>query len=99
VSGSALAVAHANIALAKYWGKALDGANLPAVPSLSLTLAGLCTLLQLSMAPANSPGRWERSLAQNEGAGGLTSGEDRPSDGMAGFYGLSPASSLGCQLQ
>lgn len=41
--GSALAVANANIALAKYWGKAPDGANLPAVPSLSLTLEGLRT--------------------------------------------------------
>jgi diphosphomevalonate decarboxylase len=37
------AVAHANIALAKYWGKADDVENLPAVPSLSLTLGALCT--------------------------------------------------------
>lgn len=43
MSGSAVAVANANIALAKYWGKATDGANLPAVPSLSLTLEGLRT--------------------------------------------------------
>ncbi len=35
------AVAHANIALAKYWGKADDTENLPAVPSLSLTLEAL----------------------------------------------------------
>ena len=33
--------AHANIALAKYWGKADVARNLPAVPSLSLTLAGM----------------------------------------------------------
>jgi diphosphomevalonate decarboxylase len=39
----ATAVAYANIALAKYWGKADVRANLPAVPSLSLTLAGLET--------------------------------------------------------
>jgi diphosphomevalonate decarboxylase len=39
----ATAVAHANIALAKYWGKADERENLPAVPSLSLTLAGLST--------------------------------------------------------
>jgi diphosphomevalonate decarboxylase len=52
VSGAALAVAHANIALAKYWGKALDGANLPAVPSLSLTLAGLCTRTRVAVDPA-----------------------------------------------
>ena len=39
----AIAVAHANIALAKYWGKADQGRNLAAVPSLSLTLDGLTT--------------------------------------------------------
>lgn len=38
---SARAVAHANIALAKYWGKSDASLNLPAVPSLSLTLDGL----------------------------------------------------------
>jgi diphosphomevalonate decarboxylase len=40
---AAVAVACANIALAKYWGKADERENLPAVPSLSLTLAGLST--------------------------------------------------------
>jgi diphosphomevalonate decarboxylase len=39
----AVAIAHANIALAKYWGKADQGKNLPAVPSLSLTLDALRT--------------------------------------------------------
>lgn len=39
----ATAIAHPNIALAKYWGKRPHGHNLPAVPSLSLTLAGLAT--------------------------------------------------------
>lgn len=37
------AVAHPNIALAKYWGKQSFGHNLPAVPSLSVTLAGMQT--------------------------------------------------------
>ena len=37
----ATALAHSNIALAKYWGKASVEQNLPAVPSLSLTLEGL----------------------------------------------------------
>ncbi len=37
----ATALAHSNIALAKYWGKASVAENLPAVPSLSLTLEGL----------------------------------------------------------
>jgi diphosphomevalonate decarboxylase len=39
----ATALAHSNIALAKYWGKLETGTNLPAVPSLSLTLQGLAT--------------------------------------------------------
>ena len=39
----ATAVAHPNIALAKYWGKAPGGGNAPAVPSLSVTLAGMQT--------------------------------------------------------
>jgi len=42
-AGTVTAVAHANIALAKYWGKADDVENLPAVPSLSLTLGALRT--------------------------------------------------------
>jgi diphosphomevalonate decarboxylase len=39
----ATARAHANIALAKYWGKLEEGKNLAAVPSLSLTLDALVT--------------------------------------------------------
>ncbi|MCB9595422.1 MAG: diphosphomevalonate decarboxylase [Sandaracinaceae bacterium] len=39
----ATAVARANIALAKYWGKSDDALNLPAVPSVSLTLDPLVT--------------------------------------------------------
>lgn len=35
----ATAVAHPNIALAKYWGKAEGEGNVPAVPSLSVTLS------------------------------------------------------------
>ena len=37
----AKALAHSNIALAKYWGKASVEQNVPAVPSLSLTLEGM----------------------------------------------------------
>ncbi|HWO11800.1 MAG TPA: diphosphomevalonate decarboxylase [Polyangiaceae bacterium] len=37
------AVAHSNIALAKYWGKRDIARNVPDVPSLSLTLAALST--------------------------------------------------------
>ena len=39
----ASAVAHPNIALAKYWGKQPGDGNFPAVPSLSVTLAGMET--------------------------------------------------------
>src|SRR5690606_32935114 len=46
-SGQARAVAHANIALAKYWGKSSISENLPAVPSLSLTLSPLRTITRV----------------------------------------------------
>jgi diphosphomevalonate decarboxylase len=46
--GDATAMAHPNIALAKYWGKREDGANLPAVPSLSVTLAGMMTTTRVA---------------------------------------------------
>lgn len=48
---SATVRAHANIALAKYWGKADVARNLPAVPSLSLTLAGMRTTTEVSFDP------------------------------------------------
>lgn len=37
------AIAHPNIALAKYWGKRAGTRDVPAVPSLSVTLGGLAT--------------------------------------------------------
>ena len=40
---AASAVAHPNIALAKYWGKRDGAGNYPAVPSLSVTLDGMAT--------------------------------------------------------
>src|SRR5262245_19416619 len=40
---SATSVAHPNIALVKYWGKRPGTQNVPAVPSLSVTLDGLTT--------------------------------------------------------
>jgi diphosphomevalonate decarboxylase len=48
---SATVKAHANIALAKYWGKADIARNLPAVPSLSLTLSGMRTTTEVSFLP------------------------------------------------
>lgn len=47
-SRSATARACANIALAKYWGKADERENLTIVPSLSLTLDGLWTTTEVS---------------------------------------------------
>lgn len=44
----AVAVAHPNIALVKYWGKQRAPGNYPAVPSLSVTLAGLATRTEVS---------------------------------------------------
>jgi diphosphomevalonate decarboxylase len=40
---AASATAHPNVALSKYWGKRPGGGRVPAVPSLSVTLAGLET--------------------------------------------------------
>jgi diphosphomevalonate decarboxylase len=40
---AATAEANSNIALIKYWGKLERPGNYPAVPSLSLTLEGMCT--------------------------------------------------------
>ena len=49
---SAVAVAHPNIALAKYWGKRERAGNYPAVPSLSVTLAGMSTRTLVRFDPA-----------------------------------------------
>lgn len=40
---AAVAIAHPNVALSKYWGKREGTGNFPAVPSLSVTLGGLAT--------------------------------------------------------
>lgn len=48
----ATTLAHPNIALAKYWGKREYGHNLPAVPSLSVTLAGMTTATTVTFDPS-----------------------------------------------
>lgn len=48
----AVSKACANIALAKYWGKADVPLNLPAVPSISMTLDGLVTETKLRVDPS-----------------------------------------------
>ncbi|TNF24238.1 MAG: diphosphomevalonate decarboxylase [Deltaproteobacteria bacterium] len=55
IDGAVEARANVNIALIKYWGKAPadrpEDKNLPAVPSLSLTLDGLYTVTQVAFDP------------------------------------------------
>lgn len=48
----AAAVACANVALSKYWGKRPGAFNVPAVPSLSVTLAGLTTTTAVAFDPS-----------------------------------------------
>lgn len=49
---AARAKAHANIALAKYWGKLDPEENLPAVPSVSITLEALSTITTVAFDPS-----------------------------------------------
>lgn len=53
------ASAHSNIALVKYWGKADEVENLPAVSSLSLTLDGLTTTTTVRVDPALTRDQFE----------------------------------------
>lgn len=55
----ARARARANIALAKYWGKADDARNLPAVPSVSITLDPLVTETIVTFDDALASDRFE----------------------------------------
>ena len=50
----ATAIAHPNIALVKYWGKREGSGNIPATPSLSLTLDALATRTTVEAAPEDS---------------------------------------------
>lgn len=50
----AVAVAHPNIALVKYWGKRPGRGNVPATPSLSITLDGLTTRTRVDAAARDS---------------------------------------------
>ena len=54
MSAEVVAIAHPNVALSKYWGKREIEGNVPAVPSLSVTLEGLVTRTRV---------RWQRDLA------------------------------------
>ncbi|MCY3839611.1 MAG: diphosphomevalonate decarboxylase [Gammaproteobacteria bacterium] len=50
----ATAIAHPNIALVKYWGKQSGSGNLPATPSVSITVAGLTTTTCVEAAERDS---------------------------------------------
>jgi len=50
----ATAIAHPNIALVKYWGKQSGSGNLPATPSVSITIAGLTTTTRVVAAEQDS---------------------------------------------
>ena len=50
----ATAIAHPNIALVKYWGKREGSGNIPATPSLSLTLDALVTRTTVEAVPEDS---------------------------------------------
>jgi diphosphomevalonate decarboxylase len=54
---AAVAVAHPNVALSKYWGKREGEGNFPAVPSVSVTLGGLETRTSV---------RFDDALAEDE---------------------------------
>ncbi|MBL8604469.1 MAG: diphosphomevalonate decarboxylase [Myxococcales bacterium] len=61
--------ARANIALAKYWGKCDAALNLPAVPSVSLTLDALVTETEVQIDPSLEEDQvWLNGVPQ-EGAG------------------------------
>lgn len=46
----AIVVAHPNVALVKYWGKCAVAGNIPATPSLSITLGGMSTRTEVEAA-------------------------------------------------
>lgn len=50
---SATATAHPSLALAKYWGKEAGAPNLPATPSVAVTLGGLTTRTTATLATGN----------------------------------------------
>jgi diphosphomevalonate decarboxylase len=69
----ATAIAHPNIALVKYWGKADVDRNLPAVGSLSITLDGMTTTTSVRFEPGLEAdrfllgGREEPAMARRVG--------------------------------
>jgi len=71
---AATAVAHPNIALVKYWGKAPKGDNVPAVGSLSITLGGLTTRTTVRFDPGLAGDRFRLDGVEDGAAAGRVSG-------------------------
>lgn len=84
---AARAEANTNIALVKYWGKNDEEFNLPAVPSLSLTLQGLRTRTEVRLDPTMPADRLE--LNDAEITGEPLAKVSRHLDRVARFLGLS----------
>jgi diphosphomevalonate decarboxylase len=82
-SMEATAIAHPNIALAKYWGKRDFGHNLPAVPSLSVTLAGMATVTTVTFDPALSED--ELTLGGVTYRAGAPENDDKPRSRVSGL--------------
>jgi diphosphomevalonate decarboxylase len=64
----AVALAHPNFALSKYWGKRPGSGNFPAVPSLSVTVAGLATRTRVRFDPSSGD---DRVIIDGRGATGV----------------------------
>jgi len=54
VIGESVFTAGPSLALVKYWGKTLNGENLPATPSLAVTLGGVRTETRVTLADEDS---------------------------------------------
>ena len=70
------ALAHSNIALAKYWGKRDVARNLPDVPSLSMTLDALCTVTSVHFVPGATADRF------------VLNGQEQPGSASAKVYAM-----------
>jgi diphosphomevalonate decarboxylase len=70
------ALAHSNIALAKYWGKRDVARNLPDVPSLSMTLDALCTVTSV---------RFSRDATEDRF---VLNGQGQPASASAKVYAM-----------
>lgn len=90
IDESATAKAHANVALVKYWGKRDEALNLPAVGSISLTLAGLSA--EATVAASRKPVGGARFVQNGAPVGGVAG--QRMAEFLDGLAGESRRGSL-----